>query len=40
MEAITDWLKQGKVPSAKALRKKAVVVVWPRRAVGRILWKL
>ena len=38
MAAITDWLSRGKVPSARELRKKAVVVIYPRNKAGRILW--
>ena len=38
LEAIRCWLSTGRRASARHLSKKSVVVIWPKKQAGKILW--
>lgn len=38
IKIICEHLESGQTASAKALRKKAVVMLYPRRFLGRVIW--
>jgi hypothetical protein len=38
-EAIRRYFAEGRTASAKALRLKAAVIVWPQKGAGEIVWR-